>query len=256
MRSLIVLFALAALSAGVPAARADSRMDLGATVVNGGLRGFYLSLGEYYRVPEREIVVIRDRHIPDYDIPVVLYIAQRARVAPGVVVDLRLAGNSWMDITLRFGLGPDIYYVPAQRVYGPPYGNAYGYYKHKKRKDWHTIRLADDDVVNLVNLRFISERYGHPPEEVMRMRSAGRSFVAINDEFRRGRGEKESRQGQGGRDNQPQGPDRGERGFQEPGGREYRSWEQRSGKDKGGAARQGGSERHPGKGRGRGKGDD
>lgn len=242
MRSLIVLLSLAALSVGAPAAQADTRMDIGATIVNGDLRGFYLSLGEYYQVPEREIVVIRDRHIPDYDIPVVLYIAQRAHVAPGVVVDLRLAGNSWMDITLRFGLGPDIYYVPVQRVYGPPYGNAYGYYK-KKRKDWHTIRLADDDVVNLVNLRFISERYGHPPEEVMRMRSAGRSFVAINDEFRRGRREKEF-----------QGPGRGEKEAREPGRREYRSWEQRSGKEKG--VRQEGNERHPGKGKGRDKRND
>lgn len=240
MRSLIVLFALAALAVGAPAAQADTRMDLGATIVNGDLRGFYLSLGEYYRVPEREIVVIRDRHIPDYDIPVVLYIAQRAHVAPGVVVDLRLAGNSWMDITLRFGLGPDIYYVPVQRVYGPPYGNAYGYFKNKKRKDWHTIRLADDDVVNLVNLRFISERYGHPPEEVMRMRSAGRSFVAINDELRRGRREKEV-----------QGPGRGEKEFQVPDRGEYRSWEQRGGKGKG--ARKEGDERHPGKGKGRDK---
>lgn len=240
MRSLIVLFALAALSVGAPAVQADTRMDLGATIVNGDLRGFYLSLGEYYRVPEREIVVIRDRRIPDYDIPVVLYIAQRARVAPGVVVDLRLAGNSWMDITLRFGLGPDIYYVPVQRVYGPPYGNAYGHFKQKKRKDWHTIRLDDDEVVNLVNLRFISERYGHPPEEVMRMRSAGRSFVAINDELRRGRKEKEF-----------QGPGRGEKGFQEPGRREYRSWEQRGGKGKG--VRQEGNERQQGKGKGRDK---
>lgn len=244
MRSLIVLFALAALAVGAPAAQADTRMDLGATIVNGDLRGFYLSLGEYYRVPEREIVVIRDRHIPDYDIPVVLYIAQRAHVAPGVVVDLRLAGNSWMDITLRFGLGPDIYYVPVQRVYGPPYGNAYGYFKNKKRKDWHTIRLADDDVVNLVNLRFISERYGHPPEEVMRMRSAGRSFVAINNELRRGRREKEV-----------QGPGRGEKEFQAPDRGEYRSWEQRGGKGKG-ARQEEGNERHPGKGKGRDKRDD
>lgn len=253
MRSLMVLLALAALSGGIPAVQADTRMDLGASIVNGDLRGFYLSLGEYYRVPEREIMVIRDRRIPDYDIPVVLYIAQRAHVAPGVVVDLRLAGNSWMDITLRFGLGPDIYYVPVRRVYGPPYGNAYGYYKNKKRKDWHSIRLADDDVVNLVNLRFISERYGHPPEEVMRMRSAGRSFAAINDELRRGRREKESRS-PGGGEKEFRGPGRGEKEFQGPGRKEYRSWERQGGKEAG--VRQEGNERHPGKGRGRDKRDD
>lgn len=243
MRSLIVLLALAVLSVGSSAVQADTRMGIGATIVNGDLRSFYLSLGEYYRVPEREIGVIRDRHISDYDVPVVLYIAQRARVTPGVVVDLRLAGNSWMDITLRFGLSPDIYYVPVQRVSGPPYGNAYGYYKNKKRKDWHSIRLADDDVVNLVNLRFISERYGHPAEDVMRMHSAGRSFATINDELRRGRKEKEF-----------QGLDRGEKELQEPGRKEYRSWEKRGGKEKG--ARKAGNEKRTGNGKGRNKRDD
>jgi hypothetical protein len=99
-----------------------------------------------------------------------------------------------MDITLHFGLGPDIYYVPVREVYGPPYGRAYGHYKNKHRKDWHRIRLDDHEVVDMVNLRFMSEHYGRPPEEVMRMRSSGKSFVGINDEFRRGKPGKENRE--------------------------------------------------------------
>lgn len=194
MRFLMVLLSLAAASASLPAAQADTRMDIGATIVNGDMRGFYFALGDYYRVPEREVILIRERRIPDYDIPVVLFISQRARVAPGVIMDLRLSGRSWMDITLHFGLGPDIYYVPVREIYGPPYGRAYGHYKNKHRKDWHRIRLADHEVVDMVNLRFMSEHYGRPPEEVMRMRSSGKSFVGINDEFRRGKPGKENRE--------------------------------------------------------------
>lgn len=240
MRSTIVLLILAVLSLAAPAAHSETRMDIGASIVNGDVRGFYFALGEYFRVPEREIVVIRDRHIPDYDVPVVLYIAQRARVAPGAVIDLRLSGMSWMDITLHFGLGPDIYYVPVKQVYGPPYGNAYGHFKHKPRKQWRSIRLADDEVVNLVNLRFISERYGHPPEEVMRLRSGGRSFVDINDEIRRGKKDMEFRQ-----------QDRGER-------REYR--EERGGMEKSPGREGKGNWKekgvdHPGKGHGRSRDD-
>ena len=171
-----------------------SRMGVGGSFVNGELNSFYFALSEYYRVPERDVIFIHERHIPDYDIPVVLFISQRARVTPLVIIDLRLAGSSWMDISLRFGLGPDIYYVPVQKVYGPPYGHAYGYYQNRNRNEWHNIRLEDDDVVNLVNLRFISERYGHPPEEVIRMRSSGRNFVTINDEVRSSKKGSEYRQ--------------------------------------------------------------
>ncbi len=170
--------------AAVPAS-AETRMSVGGTVVNGQLSGFYLSLSDYYRVPRDDIYYLHDRHIPDYDMPVVFFIAQHAHVSPGVIVDMRLSGRSWMDISLHFGLGPDVYYVPVQRVSGPPYGKAYGYYKNKDRKHWDTIRLSDDDVVNMVNLRFMSDHYNYPPEDVMRMRSGGKSFRTIDDDLRR-----------------------------------------------------------------------
>jgi hypothetical protein len=70
--------------------------------------------------------------------------------------------------------------VPLQRDPGPPYGKAYGYYKNKPRKDWGGIKLSDADVVNLVNLKFISGQYGYAPDEVAGMRSKGESFVGIH----------------------------------------------------------------------------
>ena len=161
------------------------RVVVGATVVNDDVDSFYISLSEYFQIPKRDVIYIHDRRIPDHEIPVVLFIAQRAHLAPALIVNLRLSGNSWMDISLRFGLGPEIFYVPVQRVYGAPYGHAYGHYQNRNRNDWNGIRLADDDMVNLVNLRFISDRYRFPPEEVMRMRSSGRNFVYIHDEVRR-----------------------------------------------------------------------
>ena len=42
----------------------------------------------------------------------------------------------------------------------------------------------------MVNLRFISERYGYAPEDVIRLRSSGKNFVVINDEFRKGKKDK------------------------------------------------------------------
>ena len=122
-----------------------SRVDVGGSFSNGDLNSFYLSVGEYYRVPERDVIFIRERRIPDYEIPVVLFISQRARVAPAMIIDLRLSGNSWMNISLRFGLGPDVYYVPVQNVHGSPYGHAYGHYRNRNRNEWHRIRLDDDD---------------------------------------------------------------------------------------------------------------
>jgi hypothetical protein len=165
---------------------AAAQWNLGVSIGNEGVNGFHLSVGEYYHVPEREVLVVRKRGIPDEELPVVFLLAAHARVAPEGIIDLRLGGMSWMDITLRHRLSPEIYYVPVNGgKIGPPYGKAYGHYKKHPKNEWKKIRLPDSDVVNLVNLKFMSEHYGYAPEKVMQMRSEGHHFVAINDSIQK-----------------------------------------------------------------------
>jgi hypothetical protein len=133
-------------------------------------------------------VEVHDRYrIPEDELPVVFFLAARARVEPSVIISLRIRKMSWLDISFHFGLTPDIFFVPVvvQRV-GPPYGNAYGYYrKYGPAKDWKKFRLTDREVVDLVNLRFVSEHYKVPAEEVMTMRSRQQGFVVIHEEIRK-----------------------------------------------------------------------
>ena len=158
---------------------------------------FHVAVANYYRVPEREVIVIRERRIPDHEIPVALFIARHAGVTPSRIVDLRLRGDSWWDISVRFGLGAEVFYVPVAVTPGPPYGRAYGYYK-KPRRQWNTIVLTDDDIVNLVELRFLSEYYGVPPERVIEVRGRHGDFVAVHAEVS---GHGQSRKDRGGHGN-------------------------------------------------------
>ena len=111
---------------------------------------------------------------------VVFFIAGRAGVDPKVIVNLRLEGNSWYSISIRYGIYPDAYYVPLTVRPGPPYGKAYGYYKNKPKKEWKKIKLSDNDIINLVNLKFISEHNKYSPEKVIKMRSKGEHYAEIN----------------------------------------------------------------------------
>ena len=165
--------------------QADVNVGLG--IQDDEHRSFYVAVGDYYRVPERSLIVVRERHIPDDEVPVVFFIAQQARVSPEAIIDLRLKRKSWMDITLHHGLSPQIFYVPLAVDPGPPYGKAWGYYKKKPKNKWKEIRLADADVVNFVNLKFISNHYGYSPDQVVKMRSGGKKFVAIHGEIKKGK---------------------------------------------------------------------
>lgn len=163
---------------------ASAQVSIGASFDQDGLSGFYLAVGEYYRVPERQVIIIREKGASEEELPVVFLLASRARVSPEAVIKLRRSGQTWMEITLHFGLSPEIFYVPLPQTPGPPYGKAYGYYQNQPRSQWKTIRLTDVEIINLVNLKFISEHYGYPPDEVVRMRAAGKKFVDIQREVK------------------------------------------------------------------------
>lgn len=165
-------------------------VDLGVRISDGRLRDFYLAIGDHYHVAPRQVVEVREHYrLPEEELPVVYFLAARAHVGPEAIVRLRLGRMSWLDIAFHYHLTPDIFFVPVvvERM-GPPYGHAYGLYrKHRRKGDWRRMRLADREVVDLVNLRFMSEHYRMAPEEVIRMRGHEKRFVYINDEIRRGK---------------------------------------------------------------------
>jgi hypothetical protein len=184
MRTLLITIIVTVMLLPLTTSIARADVSVGLSADENGINEFHLAIGDFYRVPEKEVIVVRERNIPEDELPVVFFIAQRARVRPETIVDMRLKGDSWMDITQHFGLGPDIFYIPVKEVSGPPYGKAYGNYNNRPRKEWKQIRLDDDDIVNLVNLRFMSKHYGYAPEQVMRYRSNGDDFLKIDADIR------------------------------------------------------------------------
>lgn len=170
-------FFVALVLGGVIAARGAEAQT--AFSVAASIGDFHVAVSNYYHVPEREVIVVRERRIPEDELPVVFFIAQRAHVPAARIVDMRLHGDSWWDISVRYGLGADVYYVPVAVRSGPPYGRAYGHYK-KPRNQWKTIVLTDADIVNLVELRFMSEHYHVAPERIVELRERDVDFVTIH----------------------------------------------------------------------------
>ncbi len=170
MKKIAVFFSLVALA--LSAISAHAQINAGATFSGDGLRSFFFEVGNYYHVPEREVQVVNERAIPPEEVPVVFYVAQRARVTPAVVVDLRRRGMNWADIAFHFRMDPDIYYFPS----GPPYGKAKGY--------WKNHRPRDVEVVDAVNVHFLADHYRMDPSVIVQERSKGRSYVVVADNFK------------------------------------------------------------------------
>jgi hypothetical protein len=189
MRKLSIVLAIAVFLSCPLAGESKAGVSFGLSADEEGLKGFYLAIGDHYKVPEKQIVAVRKHNIPDEEMSVVFFLARQTEVSPDLIVKLRLGGSSWIDICTRHHLSPEIFYVPLKTDPGPPYGKAWGHYKNRKKTDWSKVRLTDAEVVNFVNLKFISGHYGYSPDEVVKMRSGGKDFVAIHGQVKKAKGQ-------------------------------------------------------------------
>lgn len=169
-----------------PGYAADSGMGGEAAKNDPLVRSFYSAIQSYYRIPEPEIVGLKEQGLSYEELPVVFFIAERSKTETSRAMEMRNAGRIWTEVAFRLGLMPDVFYVPvATPVNSPPYDHAYSSYSRKPKREWKTVSLTDKDVVNLVNLRFLSDNYRCPPERVIEMRASGKTFLEINEALRK-----------------------------------------------------------------------
>ncbi len=191
MRPIKVIALLCLMVFSPLAGQSQAEVNFGLSIDNDGIKGFYLAIGEHYRVPEQQIVVVREKKIPDQEMPVVFFLARKANVGPEVIIKLRLGGKSWMDITTYYGHNAELFYVPVTADPGPPYGKAYGHFKKQKREKWGSISLSDSEIIDLVNLKFISDYYQCPADDVIKMRQNGKNFIDINSQVKQNKKQKQ-----------------------------------------------------------------
>jgi hypothetical protein len=185
MRPIMVILFISLLIVLPFANQSRAEVSFGLSVDNEGVNSFYLAIGEHYQATEKQIVVVREKNVPDEEMPVVFFLARKAGVTPEVIIKMRLGGKSWMDITAHYGYTAEAFYVPVTVDPGPPYGKAYGHFKKRNRDQWKTISLTDDEIVNFVNLKFMSDYYQCPADDVIKLRGNGKNFVDINVDFKK-----------------------------------------------------------------------
>ncbi len=142
---------------------------------------YYSGIENYFRLTKSDLADNLGHGVEEEEVPVALFIARRAGLEPDAVWSVHDSGLTWMQVAWHFKLNPWIFFtpLPQKAAEKTPYEKAYGLYSSRADK----VSLSDADLVNLVNLKFISEQYNCPPEEVARLRADGKSFREINDRY-------------------------------------------------------------------------
>jgi hypothetical protein len=123
-----------------------------------------LAVSNYgYQRPVLEPLLPRVRYV-EADLPVLFFLQHASGWPLPALVDLRAQGGSWSVIFTRVGVPLDVLFVGIPEDPGPPYGNAWGYWKKNPRG----ARLRDRDVCDLVKVQLASRWVGAPAYEVAR----------------------------------------------------------------------------------------
>jgi len=121
-----------------------------------------------------EPVLPRIRYV-EVDLPVVLFLAHESGRPPDFIVDLRARGLSWSVIFSRCDVSPQVLFEGIDADPGPPYGNAWGYWKKHPR----AARFSDADIAGLVQVQIGSRVAGMRAYELARARGNGRQVFAF-----------------------------------------------------------------------------
>lgn len=185
MKRLFLALAVTALVGGTAHAGLD--VDFGAAIRIGDDADLYLSVSSRYFDQDRATVNQVAAHYNNSDdLAVAFFIARRSGKSEASIHDLRRRGMSWWDISVRVGVPVDAWFVAVDRDPGPPYGKAYGHYKHHKQDRHHAVVLTDADLRNLVAVRMLHEYYGVPVSVAMDWRTSGRDIrVLVAEEYHR-----------------------------------------------------------------------
>jgi hypothetical protein len=140
---------------------------------------YFRAVGEHFAVPLQEVTIISGWDLSPDEVPVVLFLAQRAGVSPDALIGARRGGKRWREVAGRFGIDARAFHLPlpADADLGA-LSRVYGEFRARPAGEWSQILLEDLDVVMLVNLRALSEQTGASPERIIRAREEAGSFLA------------------------------------------------------------------------------
>lgn len=144
------------------------------------------AVASYFRLPPSEVTILADWDITPDEIPAILFVAAHAGVSAEALVALRRSGLGWGDLVARYRITAAALHVPVRDE--APTGalsGAYEAYRATPVGEWPSIRLRDQDVIALVNVRVIAQTLGLSAEEVIRQTDSASSYVELFARLRR-----------------------------------------------------------------------
>jgi hypothetical protein len=141
------------------------------------VEAYLRGVGEFFDVDPEEVSILGEWRLPADEIPVLVFFARRTGVSADALAALRRNGGSWSDLAGRFGLSLQALHTPLPVGRSGPLSRVVSEYGSLPAVQWRNISLTDEEIIALVNLRFLAGYLEIPPTAVMEGWEGAGSFA-------------------------------------------------------------------------------
>ncbi len=148
--------------------------------VDAARAAYFRAVAEFFGMPAAEVSILSEWSLPADEVPVVLFVARRAGVSPDALVALRRSGSAWAQLVDRYHLGAGHFHVAlAASADRGRLGRAYDRFAEVPPDRWGEVRLRDEEIVDLVNLRIVAQTLRMRPGDVLARASGGATWAEL-----------------------------------------------------------------------------
>lgn len=185
-RNILLLLVLLALCAAGYSAQSPSEPDLALWRAESS---YLKSMAAWYKVDPVVIISIGQGTRDPLDVHVNLFLAKAAGENPMALHALRMkSGTTWVEVIRSRGINPSILFTPSGASPSANFARVYGQQRKLARAPGYKMVLYDQDVRNLVALKFCVKALGMTQRDVFGRCGKGMSLQSIiQDRLARGR---------------------------------------------------------------------
>lgn len=146
---------------------------------------FDQALVQYFKISTDVVAALRATGVTAEELPVCCHIARHSGTNAESIAKMRARGDTWREIVLGRNMGMNIFYQPivgtsVSETYYPIFAK----FDAVPASQWRKLELSDDEILNLVNLRFIASQHDYSVYKVMAQRDDGLPFLEINQNIK------------------------------------------------------------------------
>ena len=146
---------------------------------------FDQALANHFSVDDSVMAHLAAVEINSEDMTVALFLADVSGSSVEHIVHYRTQGDDWAAIMKTRQISPtDLYFMISGKIESKRFAPIFAKFDSIPHTEWDKLVLEDEEIIDIINLRFVFGYYDYSVFKVMNLRESGYSWVVVHNSVR------------------------------------------------------------------------